>query len=103
MAALKNHRHEAFAQALVRATRTRMTNGQCYSASGYSAAGEAAEAAASCLLCDVRQGVGKRVQEIMQAGAKRAEVSVASLLDELDVVLAGAVDDKQFGAARAAI
>src|SRR4051812_42875104 len=95
MALLRNPRHEAFAQALIRATKTKMTNGQCYSASGYTAAGEAAEACASRLLSDARAGVAKRVQELMQASAKRAEVTVTSLLNELDTVLAGAVDDKQ--------
>jgi hypothetical protein len=103
MTQLRNHRHEAFAQALVRATKTKMTNGQCYSASGYSAAGEAAEAAASRLLSDGKQGVAKRVQELMEAGARKAVTTVESLLGELDDVLAAAVDDKQFGAARGCI
>jgi hypothetical protein len=38
-----------------------------------------------------------------RCGAKRAEVTVESLLTEPDEVLAGAVSDRQFGAARAAI
>jgi hypothetical protein len=48
-------------------------------------------------------GIAARVAEIVGKGAKRAEVTVESLLGELDHVLAGAVDDRQFGAARAAI
>jgi hypothetical protein len=103
MAPLRNHRHEAYAQALIRATKTKMTNGQCYSASGYSATGEAAEAAASRLLCDVKQGVGKRVQQIMEASASRAEVTTASLLCDLDRIMTGAETAEQFAAAKAAV
>ncbi len=103
MPALKNIRHEAFAQALVRATKTKMTNGQCYSASGYQAAGEAAEACAARLLSDVGQGVEKRVREIMDRGARAASVTVDSLLAELDRVMDGAISAEQFAAAKAAI
>jgi hypothetical protein len=70
--ALKNFRHEAFAQNLVMATKTRWTNGEAYSRAGYAASDDVAEAAASRLLGDVKQGIAARVQEIMERSAKRA-------------------------------
>jgi hypothetical protein len=103
MSALKNAKHEQFAQNLVLAKKYGWTNGAAYSRSGYHAEGRAAEANASRLLSNANNGIAQRVQEIVGAGAKRAQVTVESLLAELDQVLAGAVDDKQFGAARAAI
>src|SRR4051812_22280392 len=103
MPSLRNVRHEAFAQQLVQAQKYGWTRGAAYSRSGYVAQGQAAESAASRLLKNVENGIAERVQEIMGRGARKAEVTVESLLSELDQVLAGAVDDKQYGAARQAI
>jgi hypothetical protein len=103
MPPLKNIRHEAFAQRLVEATKTKRTNGEAYSLAGYQATGNAAEAAASRLLSDSKTGVAKRVQEIMERGAKAASVTTQSLLAELDRVMDGAMSAEQYGAARAAI
>jgi hypothetical protein len=103
MPILRNARHESFAQQLVHGQKYGWTRGSCYSRAGYKAEGEGAEVNASRLLRNAKNGIAARVAEIVGNGAKRAEVSVQSLLNELDHVLAGAVDDKQFGAARAAI
>jgi hypothetical protein len=103
MPTLKNIRHEQFAQELVQSQRHGGTRGSAYSRAGYRAEGESAESAAWRLLKNVENGIAARVAEIVGKGAKRAEVTVESLLGELDHVLAGAVDDRQFGAARAAI
>jgi hypothetical protein len=103
MPALKNPRHELFAQLIVEGKRHGWSNGACYSRAGYKSEAHAAEAAASRLLKNVENGIAGRVQEIVGKGAKRAEVTVQSLLSELDEVLAGAVGEKQYGAARAAI
>jgi hypothetical protein len=103
MAPLRNHKHEAFAQNLVLATKHGWSNGSCYSRAGYNSEGESAEVCASKLLSNAKANIPKRVQEIMQAGVKRAATTVESLLGELDDVLAAAVDDKQFGAARGCI
>jgi hypothetical protein len=48
------------------------------------------------LLKITKNGIAKRVEELMQNGAKRAEVTVQSLLAELEEARAGAQDDKQF-------
>jgi hypothetical protein len=103
MPVLENVRHETFAQQLVMAQKFGWTRGAAYSRAGYKAEGHAAEANAHRLLKNAENGIAARVQEIVGAGAKRAAVTVESLLGELDMVLAGAVDDRQFGAARAAI
>ncbi len=103
MPPLQNPRHEAFAQQLVHGQKHGWTRGAAYSRAGYRAEGQAAEANASRLLKNAENGIAARVAEIVGKGAKRAEVTVESLLGELDHVLAGAVDDRQFGAARAAI
>src|SRR4051794_38212858 len=101
--ALRNKRHEAFSQMLVEGQKRAWTQGSCYSRAGYSAEGKAAEANASRLLSNANNGIAARVREIVGRGAARAAVTVESLLSELDMVLAGAVDDRQFGAAKAAI
>src|SRR4051812_9844602 len=103
MSALKNARHEVFAQQLVHGQKFGWTRGACYSRAGFKAEGESAEASASRLLKNVKNGIAARVQEIVGAGADRAAVTVESLLTELDQVLSGAMDDRQYGAARAAI
>jgi hypothetical protein len=103
MPALKNNRHEAFAQMLVEGQRRGWTQGACYSRAGYNAEGQVAEANASRLLKNAENGVFQRVQELMAGGVKRAEVTVASLLNELEMARAAAHDDKQFSSAVAAI
>jgi hypothetical protein len=103
MSVLKNARHEIFAQQLIQGQKHGWTRGACYSRAGYKAEGKAAEVNASRLLSNANNGIVARVREIVGAGAARAAVTVESLLGELDMVLAGAVDDRQFGAARAAI
>ena len=103
MPILKNVRHEQFAQQLVHGQKFGWTRGASYSRAGYRAEGHAAEANAHRLLKNAENGIAARVQEIVGAGAARAAVTVESLLGELDQVLAGAVSDRQFGAARAAI
>jgi phage terminase small subunit len=102
MPALKNIRHEQFARNLVEITKSGGTRAAAYTASGYRAKNGAAEANASRLLSDAKAGVAQRVEELMLNGAKRAEVTVASLLAELEEARAGAQDDKQFAAATSA-
>ena len=103
MPALKNPRHEAFARNLVEITKSGGTRGAAYTASGYRAENNAAEANASRLLSDAKSGVAQRVQELMLNGAKRAETTVASLIAELEQAREGAADDKQFAAVTGAI
>jgi len=103
MPELRNARHELFAQMLVEGKKHGWSNGAAYSRAGYRAEGRAAEVNASRLINANGNGIAARGQEIVGAGAKRAEVTVASLLDELDEVLSGALGEKQYAAARAAI
>ena len=103
MSALKNLKHEAFARNLVEMTKSGGTQGNAYTRAGYRCENGAAEAAASRMLADVKNGVADRVKELMAGGAKRAEVTVASLLNELEQARIGASDDGQFSAAVQAI
>lgn len=84
MAALKNKRHEQFAQELVIALKLGGTQGDAYSRAGYSATRNAAEASASRMLSNVKNGIAKRVNELTSNGARRAEVTVETLLDRLE-------------------
>jgi hypothetical protein len=72
---LRNVKHEAFARNLVEMTKTGGTQGNCYSKAGYRCENGAAEAAASRMLADVKNGVADRVKELMQGGVRRAEVT----------------------------
>jgi hypothetical protein len=103
MPALKNARHELFAQLICEGAKRGWSHGAAYSRAGYKAEGHAAEVAASRLLKNVENGIAARVQEIVGRGARRAEVTVESLLNELDDVLAGAMSSGQYAAARAVI
>jgi hypothetical protein len=103
MPTLRNPRHEAFARNLVEITKSGGTRGRAYTAAGYRAGNGAAEANASRLLSNANNGVADRVKELMAGGAKRAEVSVASLLNELEAARAGATSVEQYGAAIQAI
>jgi hypothetical protein len=100
---LKNVRHEMFAQQLVLAHKFAWTRGAAYSRAGYKAEGESAEAAASRLLGNVKSGVAARVAELAGAGARRAEVTAASLIEKLDRVYDGASAAAQFSAAGRAV
>jgi hypothetical protein len=103
MPALRNARHEAFAQQLVHGQKFGWTRGSCYSRSGYKAEGESAESAAWRLLKNVENGIAARVAEIVGKGAKRAEVTVQSLLEELEAAREGATSAEQFAAVTGAV
>jgi hypothetical protein len=103
MPALRNLKHEAFARNLVEMTKSGGTQGNAYSKAGYRCENGAAEAAASRMLADVKNGVADRVRELMAGGAKLAEVTIQSLLAELEQARVAAQDDRQFSAAVQAI
>jgi phage terminase small subunit len=77
MAALKNSKHELFAQAIIEGCSGR----DAYLAAGYSAQPAAADAAASRLLKSVK--VAARVAELKAAAARASTVTAAKVLDEL--------------------
>jgi hypothetical protein len=103
MPILRNVRHERFARQLIHGMKSGRSRGSSYSAAGYKAEGESAEAAASRLLGNVKSGVAARVRELAGGGARRAEITAASLLEKLDRVYDGATEAKQFSAAGRAI
>lgn len=103
MGVLRNHKHEQFAQELILARRTGATNGQCYTRAGYSATGASAEACAARMLADAKNGVRRRVEELLNRGARRAEVTVESLLLKLEENILGAAKVSQHGAINGAV
>jgi hypothetical protein len=103
MPALRNSKHEAFAQQMIQGQKFGWTRGAAYSRAGYKAEGESAEAAASRLLGNVKSGVAARLAELAGAGARRAEVTAASLIEKLDRVYDGASAAAQFSAAGRAV
>jgi hypothetical protein len=85
MGALSNHKHELFAQELAKGK----TSDEAYVAAGYKAnRGNAATLKAN-------QSVLDRVQELLNRGAIRAEVTIASILAELEEARALANEIKQ--------
>ena len=99
MPTLGNLKHEAFARNLVEMTKSGGTQGNAYSKAGYRCQNGAAEAAASRMLADVKNGIAERVRELMAGGAARAEITVASVLEKLDRVYDGATSARQYSAA----
>jgi hypothetical protein len=87
--ALQNHRHEAFAAAIVMGLAGQYTTqGTAYVAAGYKAkdagkAGGSAEASASRLLKKVKT-ITDRVLELQAELAARKKVTIETIADELD-------------------
>jgi len=93
MPALKSYRQERFCQLVKQG----IPPYRAYPMAGY----RADEGAPYRLSENVR--VKRRLAEITRGLAMKTRVTVESITDELNGVLAGATADKQFGAARAAI
>ena len=96
MRPLKNPRHEAFAQALFKQPQTGMSQGECYSASGYKARGHSAEELGSRL--SKVEEIRNRVADLQTAVAKKSEITVESICAELDEANAIAKERGQAGA-----
>jgi hypothetical protein len=107
MPALKNIKHETFAQELVKARAENRTQGTAYSRSGYSSTGPGAEVSASRLLADRKNGVADRVHELLSRGAVRAErrveTTVDSLIDKLEINILRADKAGQHSAVNGAV
>lgn len=89
MPVLSNPRHEAFAQALAKGK----TADEAYALAGFKPnRGNAATLKA-------KQSISDRVVELLARGAKRAEVTIQSLADELDEARQIAMAEKQTSAA----
>jgi hypothetical protein len=101
MPALKNAKHERFCQNIVLAKETRWTNGEAYSLAGYSCDGNAAEACASRLLRSDK--VQQRIAEIQAPVVRKAQVTVDSLVCELEANIKRADTLGQAGAINGAV
>ena len=86
MPALTNPRHEAFAQAIVEAIAKGKyrTQADAYRAAGYKPSTEASAKACASRLLTIANRVGDRVAELQSQVAKRKQVTVASIVDELE-------------------
>jgi phage terminase small subunit len=78
MSALANHKHELFAQGLAKGE----SASAAYRAAGYSASGNAADAAASRLLKTVK--VQARLAELKERAAIKVGLTVADIIKMLD-------------------
>lgn len=77
MPALKNTRHERFAQELAKGK----SQVEAYRLSGYDGTGPAMEASASRLVRNAK--VASRLAELQAGAAKRTEITVASITERL--------------------
>jgi hypothetical protein len=107
MPALKNPRHEAFAQAifngLVGAKGGSCSQGEAYRRAGYHVTnGNSARACASRLLM-FANGVGERIKELQAIAAENAVESAGKCVQELNQLRRDAHSDKAYGAAVAAV
>lgn len=89
MAALKNAKHEAFAQGLAKG----LSASDAYVEAGY----QPSRSAASRLSTNVN--IERRVGELKNKVAKKVEVTIESLAAEYDEVRTLAIAEKQLGAA----
>jgi hypothetical protein len=106
MPALKNPRHEAFAQAIFAALfrepgQPYQTHANSYTKAGYTAQQKAAEASASRLLRNAK--ILDRVVELQQAAAEHVKETVDKCVKELNQLKEDAQADKAYGPAVSAV
>jgi hypothetical protein len=107
MPALKNPRHEAFAQAIfsgiVGAKGGASSQAEAYRRAGYHVTnGNSARACASRLLM-FANGIGERIKELQAIAAEHAVESAEKCVQELNQLRRDAHSDKAYGAAVAAV
>src|SRR5499427_6030712 len=107
MPALKNPRHEAFAQAIfsgiINAKGGAHSQGEAYRRAGYHVTnGNSARACASRLLM-FANGIGERIKELQAIAAEHAVESAEKCVQELNQLRRDAHSDKAYGAAVAAV
>ena len=98
---LKNPRHELFCQLTPQGAKNGWTQGELYQRAGFKARGHSAETLGSNLLKKVE--IQQRIAELQAPAVRKAGVSVASLLAELEQARSAAQSDGQFSSAVAAI
>jgi phage terminase small subunit len=95
MPSLKNARHERFAQHLAQGK----SAVEAYRLAGYRAANKSAETAGPRLFRNVHK---QRVVELQQKVARKAEITLESLLEEAELQRAAALGAEQYAAANGA-
>jgi phage terminase small subunit len=98
---LKNPRHELFCQLTPQGAKNGWTQGELYQRAGFKARGHSAETLGCNLLKKVE--IQQRIAELQAPAVRKAGVSVASLLAELEQARAAAHNDRQFSASVQAI
>jgi hypothetical protein len=94
-------KHEQFVQLIVRGTRYGWTQGEAYQRAGFRSVGHAAEVCASRLL--KKADIQARLAELSAPAFKKAQVTVESLLAELEANIAGATAAQQHGAVNGSV
>ena len=100
MPTLQNVRYERFAQNIATSTRTKWSNGRCYSEAGFKTDDRSADACAARLL--TRANIQARIAELVEPTARRTRATIDTLSAQLDEVFTGATGDRQWGAAGSA-
>jgi hypothetical protein len=100
MPALKNVKHELFAQRIATSPKTGLSQGQCYEAAGFKTNGRSADACAARLLTVAN--VQARIAELIEPTVRKTRATVDSLATQFDAVFDGAMGSAQFGAAGSA-
>jgi hypothetical protein len=93
MPALRNQRRELFVQAVVRGAKNGVNLTEAYKAAGYVGTGHVAEVGASRLMSS--DEVRARIAELTAPAAKKAGLTLESLLVELETTIADARAAKQ--------
>src|SRR5262249_25513295 len=101
MAPLTNQKHEAFVRNVLKTPKTKWSQAQCYEAAGYRSSGHGSAVLGSRLLKKVE--IMNRVQELGRPAVRNAQVTLQSLLVELDRTIADARADKSHSAVVAAL
>lgn len=101
MPALAKPRHEAFAQAIVAGIAKGWTQHEAYRAAGYNPSNEATARACASRLLTIGNKIGARIAELQAQAAKRKQVTVATIVEELEEARGVAKDQAQ-GAAMVA-
>jgi len=101
MPPLDNPRHEAFAQELFRGLTEGRTRAECYSRAGYTKNPNSASADSARLL-NASQHIIERVRELQEQAAASADVTVQTILAELEEARRMSREQKQGSAMTAA-
>src|SRR4051812_40426186 len=99
--ALQNPKHEQFVQLVFRGVRHGWSQGDAYQRAGFRSNGHAAEVSASRLL--KKADIQARLAELSAPAFQKAQVTVETLLGELEANIVGATAAQQHGAVNGAI